>query len=150
MPLQPLTFDIRIAAPRERVWDVLWNDTTYPQWTAPFDPGSRAESDWQAGSLVHFLAQNGHGMIARIVETRRPEAMAFQHIGLIRDGQADFDSPEVQAFAGARETYQLDAPSPSETHLTVLVDTHDEYRDFMSETFPQALAIVRQLAEEGQ
>ncbi|SKB56451.1 hypothetical protein SAMN05660903_01467 [Salegentibacter salinarum] len=34
-----------INASREKVWEVLWSDDTYPKWTAPFSEGSRAESD---------------------------------------------------------------------------------------------------------
>jgi uncharacterized protein YndB with AHSA1/START domain len=30
-------FKISINAAPEKVWDILWNDSTYPVWTAP-DP----------------------------------------------------------------------------------------------------------------
>ena len=36
-------FKTAIDAPKEKVWDVLWNDETYRQWTTPFSEGSYAE-----------------------------------------------------------------------------------------------------------
>ncbi len=47
-------FKIKIAAPREKVWKILWGDNTYPAWTSAFAEGSRAETDWEEGSKVLF------------------------------------------------------------------------------------------------
>jgi uncharacterized protein YndB with AHSA1/START domain len=33
-------FKITINAPRKKVWETLWGETTYPKWTAPFCEGS--------------------------------------------------------------------------------------------------------------
>ena len=33
-------FKATINAPRERVWEILWGDETYPQWTSAFAEGS--------------------------------------------------------------------------------------------------------------
>ena len=45
-------FKISINAPREKVWEVLWNDTTYPAWTAVFSEGSHAVTDWKTRRVV--------------------------------------------------------------------------------------------------
>lgn len=63
-------FRTTIDAPKEKVWQVLWNDETYPKWTAPFGEGSRAETDWKEGSKVLFLGAEGEGMVSRIAENR--------------------------------------------------------------------------------
>lgn len=40
-----LEFKIEINASKEKVWDVLWNEETYKQWTSVFCEGAYAESD---------------------------------------------------------------------------------------------------------
>ena len=47
--MEKLKFSININAPREKVWDVLLGEKTYPQWTSVFSPDSisTAETDWQ-------------------------------------------------------------------------------------------------------
>ena len=54
-----LEFKIEINAPKEKVWDILWNDATYKQWTSVFCEGNYVVSDWKEGSKIHFLSPNG-------------------------------------------------------------------------------------------
>ncbi len=56
-------FKISINAPKEKVWDVLWNDPFYRAWTSVFAEGSHAETDWKKGSKVLFLDNKGRGMV---------------------------------------------------------------------------------------
>jgi len=59
-------FKITINATPEKVWKILWNDSTYRKWTTVFAEGSFAETDWQEGSKVLFLGPEGRGMVSRI------------------------------------------------------------------------------------
>ncbi|MCH5718464.1 SRPBCC family protein [Niabella hibiscisoli] len=52
--MKDLSFSIIISAPLEKVWKTLWDDDTYRKWTAPFNPGSYMESDWQVGAKPCF------------------------------------------------------------------------------------------------
>lgn len=42
-PKQKLHFTITINAPKEKVWDTMLQDTTFREWTAPFNPNG---SSW--------------------------------------------------------------------------------------------------------
>ncbi len=137
-----LNFSIEIAAPRARVWTVLWDDATYRDWTSAFSPGSHAVSDWNEGSTVQFVDPSGSGMVAVIDRKVPDELMVFRHVGEIRDGQ---EQPSAD-WAGALETYVLTA-TPGGTALAVSVDTADEHADAFREMFPKALARVKALAE---
>lgn len=64
--MKRLHYEVSIDAPRNRVWEVLWSEETYGKWTAPFDEGSRAISDWEEGSKVLFLSAKGYGMYSKI------------------------------------------------------------------------------------
>jgi len=44
--METLEFKIRIKAPAEKVWSVLWNDETYKKWTRVFCEGSYTITDW--------------------------------------------------------------------------------------------------------
>src|SRR6185436_4352468 len=100
-------YKIRIDAPREKVWNILWDDNTYPQWTAPFAEGSRAETDWKKGSKALFLDGKGQGMVSTIVDSKPNEFMSIKHLGTVKDGVEDVDSPESQQWAGGLENYTL-------------------------------------------
>ncbi len=141
------TFDIVIDAPRETVWDILWSDATYPQWTSVFSPGSRAEATWQQGSKVLFLDGNNEGMVSTVAENRLYEFMSFKHLGMVKNGVEDLDSPQVRQWAGALENYSL-RPENGKTRLTVEMDVTPEHQEYFAKTWPQALAQVKQLAEQ--
>ena len=140
------TFEITIDASREKVWDILWSETTYPEWTAVFSPGSRAETTWQKGSKVLFLDASNEGMVASIVENKSNEFMSIKHLGMVKDGVEDLDSPEVKVWAGALENYTLKTVN-GKTVLTVEIDIADAYKDYMAKAWPKALEQVKQLAE---
>ncbi len=142
------TFKTTIEAPREKVWEVLWGETTYPAWTAVFSEGSRAETDWQEGSKVLFLSPEGDGMLSKISVSRSPEFMSFEHLGFVSDGEEDTESDAAKEWAGAKENYTLKTVD-GKTELVVEMDIAEDHLDDFLETWPKALEKVKELAEEG-
>jgi hypothetical protein len=142
------TFAIVIDAPREVVWDILWSDATYRQWTAVFSAGSRAETTWQKGSKVLFVDASNEGMVATIAENIPGEFMSIKHLGMVKDGVEDLDSPQVKQWAGALENYTLRTVN-GKTELTVEMDIAEEYKDYFAKTWPKALEQVKQLSEHS-
>jgi hypothetical protein len=140
-------FNTSIDAPREKVWDVLWNDATYRQWTAPFSAGSHAVTDWKKGSKVLFLDGRGHGMVSRIEENIPNEFMSIEHLGEVKDGVEDTQSEAVKAWAGAHENYTL-RDNNGKTELTVEMDITDDFAEMFNNIFPKALAKVKELSEK--
>src|SRR6187549_361027 len=106
--MEKLQFSIDIAAPSQKVWEVLWGDDSYPRWTSVFGEGSRAVTDWQEGSKVHFLGGNGSGgMYSRIDRRVDNELMSFRHLGVIKDGKEQPSDKESKEWENAMETYRL-------------------------------------------
>lgn len=53
--IKPIHKSITIHAPAVKVWEVLWNDTTYREWTNFFSPGSYISGTLALGETVRFL-----------------------------------------------------------------------------------------------
>jgi uncharacterized protein YndB with AHSA1/START domain len=144
--MQRLLFSIHINAPVERVWNVLWGEATYGQWVAPFGDGMRAVSDWQVGSRVHFLSPEGDGMYSIIDRKEEHAFMGFTHLGLVLDGQELPTDVEAREWAGSREAYALQE-NHGGTDLSLMVDIRREDAPSLTQLVPEALGIVRVLAE---
>jgi Activator of Hsp90 ATPase homolog 1-like protein len=141
-------FKVSIDAPREKVWNILWGNTSYPEWTAAFAEGSRVETDWKKGSKALFLDAKNEGMVSTIAENKPNEYMSIKHLGVVKDGVEDLDSEKTKEWAGALENYTLKTVS-GKTELTVDMDITDEFKDYFLKTWPKALEKVKELAEKN-
>ncbi|MEO6720641.1 MAG: SRPBCC domain-containing protein [Ferruginibacter sp.] len=142
-------FTRTINAPTEKVWNTLWDDATYREWTAVFIEGSRAETDWKKGSKVLFLDGKGSGMVSTILENKPNEFMSFKHLGMVKDGVEDTTSAETKEWANAVESYTLKSANGG-TELTVdfgVTGMSQQMLDYFMDTWPKSLDKVKEIAE---
>ena len=144
--MEKLKFKTVINAAPEKIWKVLWDDTTYRKWTSAFSEGSYAETDWKEGSTVLFLDGKGQGMVSRIAENRPNEYMSIEHLGEVKDGVEDTSSDRVKAWAGAHENYTLKKVN-GKTELSIDMDITEEFKEMFSQMWPKALDNVKKLSE---
>lgn len=145
LSLKKVSFSISINAAANKVWDILWNDETYPKWTSVFMEGSCATSDWNEGSKIHFTDGKGGGMYS-IIEKKVPgEFMSFRHMGEVKDG-VEQPVDEAKGWNNSHENYTL-KETDGKTDLTVEIDVVEEMMDYFTKTFPAALEKIKQLAE---
>jgi hypothetical protein len=145
--MERLNFSINIAAPREKVWNVLLGEKTYPEWTSAFAPGSAAETDWQEGGKALFHDGKGNGMVSKIERNIPNEYISIRHLGICRNGVEDYASEEVKNWADMMENYTLEK-SGNGTLLKIEMDSNREYKDFFLKSWPLALDKVKVLSEE--
>lgn len=147
--METLKYHIEIDAPAEKVWDVLWNDRTYSQWTHYFSPGSIMKTDWQIGGKTYFTEASGqNGMVSTIERIEEPKILVFKHLGEMVNGVEDTESDRVKAWNGSLEAYFLDENN-GKTMLRVEVDVDSSYKDMMDNGFTKGLEVVKNLSEKS-
>ncbi|MBL1220540.1 SRPBCC domain-containing protein [Chryseobacterium sp. L7] len=139
--MKKLFFEIQIDTPPEKVWDVLWSDITYRQWTTAFTEGSFYQGTFDEGSIVKFLDPNNDGMFSRVEKNIPNKEIKFLHLGEIYGGVE-----KEQNWGDATEAYILQETETG-TLLKIEINTPDEFQSFFEEKFPTALGIVKNLSE---
>jgi hypothetical protein len=149
--MEKLHQKIVIAAPRERVWNVMLADETYRQWTSAFSPGSHYEGDWSEGSKILFLAPNpdgsgSGGMVSRIRENRPHERISIEHLGIVFNGVEDTESETARQWAPAFENYTF-IETGAGTELHVEMDIEAKEKENFERMWADALSRLREIAE---
>ena len=145
--MQTQQFSVAIDAPKEKVWNALWNDTNYRKWTTVFHEGSYMEATSLAeGADVRFLGPGGGGMYSKIDSVEPNTKMVFNHLGVVKDMVNLPQDEETKKWAGAKEKYFLEERN-GKTELKVEVDMAEGFENYFSETFPKALQLVKEIAE---
>ncbi len=151
--MEKIHYSIAINAPREKVWQIMFADETYRQWTKPFNEGSYYIGNWEQGSEIRFVGcdENGNpqagGMYSRIEENRLHEFMSIKHLGIITNGVVDTTSDEVKKWAPAFENYTF-TDVDGATQLDVDIEINQEYKESFDQMWPKALAVLKELAEK--
>ncbi len=138
-----LQFSIDIKATKEKIWEALWEDTHYRDWSNTFGEGSHYVVDnWKEGSIIMFLGSDQSGIYS-IIESHDPnKSIQFRHIGTVVNSKKLLIDDEAKKWSGATESYSLNKGSEFFT-LLVEIDVLDEHVEFMSTRLPIALDKIR-------
>lgn len=144
--VKTISFSQIIAASADKIWNVLWDDETYPQWTAAFAAGSHALSDWKEGSEIQFLDGNNNGMYSKIEKSESGKFMKFIHLGTIKGGKKEKETDTNGGWKEMEEAYILTEDN-GKTKLEVSMDIPEKYADELATMFPSALDVIKELSE---
>ena len=144
--MKKLHFAISIQSPKEHVWKKMLAPDTYRQWTEAFGQGSYYEGSWDKGAKIKFLSPGGEGMTAVIAENRKFEFVSIRHLGLVKDGVEDTESPEAKAWAPAYENYTF-TEKGGVTEVRVDLDSNEEFEKMFEDLWPKALSLLKQICE---
>ncbi len=155
MGKQKLQFSITVNATKEKVWNVMLGEETYPLWTDVFMPGSHFEGDWSEGSKILFLAPDETGKMSgsvfQIKENKPYEFVSMENIGMVQDGKEDTSSKEATMYAGALENYtfkEADGKTEVLVDLIPVMDIPDDYKETYQDMWHTALQKLKELAEK--
>lgn len=139
-----LKFSIDIKANKEKIWEALWNDTHYREWSGVFGEGSHyVVENWKVGSKIMFLASDKSGIYSIIERYVPNKTIQFKHIGKVVNGQEQLVDDEAKKWSGAIESYSLKEGSGFFT-LLIEIDVLDEHLEFMSIKLPIALEKIKE------
>lgn len=148
-----IQFTISINASASKVFDTmlgLSNKSTYEQWTALFNPTSSYEGKWEKGNKMYFVGvdENGEkgGMVSEIADCIPNQFVSIRHYGLLKGDIEITEGPDVEQWANGFENYSFEENNGNTT-VTVAMDVNDDFLDYMNETYPLALAKLKEICE---
>ena len=138
-------FSIKIKAPKEKVWQTLWQDKTFRDWGSIIDEGQYMVGELAEGSEVQFISsENGLGVTSVIEKLIPHEYIAFRQVADTMDSGKQEREKE---WTGGKESFELSEKNNS-TNLMVNIDVPPGLEEIFKVRFPKALARVKILAEE--
>jgi uncharacterized protein YndB with AHSA1/START domain len=148
--MEKLHYSVQIDAPVHTVWSAMLDDTTYREWTGGFHEGSHYEGSWEKGSTIRFLGPDDDGslggMIAKVVENRPYEFVSLEYVGQVAGGVDDTTSDLARRFIGGHEDYSF-SEAGGATTLKVELDSDEEFSGMFNDSWPKALAKLKEIAE---
>ncbi len=152
--MKKLQFEVSINASLAKIYDFMLgidSKSTYEQWTSLFNPTSTYEGSWDKGNKILFIGvdENGKkgGMVSKIVENIPNRFVSIQHYGLLKAGKEITEGSEVEKWANGFENYSFEENNGTTT-ITVDLDTSEDFVDYMNETYPKALDMLKELCEK--
>ena len=142
--MNDMRFSIEINAPKERVWDTLWQDETLREWASIIDPETYMVGDLKEGAEIQFIsAASGYGVTSLVEKLVPGEFVLLKHRA---DTQEDGQREREEQWTGGEESYSL-AEKDGATTLTVAFGVPPELEELFKVNYPKALERVKVLAE---
>ena len=143
--MQKQQFSIEIRAPRERVWNTLFENKSFRDWGSVIDEdGQYMVGELKEGNEVQFLSENGFGVTTLVEKLIPNEFISFRMIAnTIDSGKRERE----KEWTGGEESFSL-AEKDDVTALTVHIDVPEEMQTMFQDRFPRALERVKVLAEK--
>ena len=140
--MQKQLFSIEIKAPKERVWNTLWEDKTFRDWASIIDEGMYMEGVIKEGNEVRFISPTGYGVTSLVEKLVENELVSFRHMADTKDS-----GEREKEWTGGEESYSL-AERDGTTTLKVDIDVPPGQEETFKDRFPKALERVKTLAEK--
>jgi uncharacterized protein YndB with AHSA1/START domain len=150
--MQTLHFEIKINAPKAKVWNTMLQHETYEEWVGAGWPGSTYKGEWKRGSRVKFFGKDesgadAGGTVAEIVDIKSHEYVLAKHVAaLLAGGNEDTDSDLAKGWIGTTENYYF-TEEGGVTTLKVEIKTYPAWADMFQDGWPKALAKLKELCE---
>lgn len=142
--MNELQFQVEINAPKEKVWNTLWQDETFRDWAGLIDPGTYMVGELEEGNEVQFIsAENGYGVTSLVAQVTPNEFLLLKHQA---DTQDSGEREREKEWTGGSESYTL-VENDGITTLTVTFGVPPEQEEYFTVHYPKALGRVKELVE---
>lgn len=152
--MERMQFTTRIDAPVSSVHALMIGRETFKQWTSVFNPSSEYESDvegsWQKGSKIRFMGIDADGkrggMVGYIRENIPGKQVSIEYVGIVEGENEITEGPVADEWKGF-ENYTF-SDNNGATRVTVDIDVNDQMKDYFRDTYPRALAKLKEICEQ--
>ena len=142
---QEQNFSIKIKAPKEKVWQTLWEDKTFRDWGNIIDEGLYMVGEMKEGNEVQFISSVSGVGVTSVIEKLAPhEYITFRQIA---DTMKSGEQERKKEWTGGTKSYSL-TEKDGVTSLTVEIDVPPGQEETFKVRFPRALKRVKVLAEK--
>lgn len=141
--MKELQFSVVIHAPTQHVWDTMWQDENFRQWAGLIDPGTHMVGELLEGNEVQFISGNGYGVTSLVDSVKNGEYLLLKHSADTQD--AGIQERDKQ-WTGGKEEYTLTEKGDT-TILTIVFDSPVELEAIMNDSYPTAMARIKELSE---
>lgn len=146
--MEHIEYNVDISAPARTVWETMFGEKTYRQWTGKSWPGSRYVGKWEEGSEIKFVSEEQGGTLAKLEKVKPYERVLARHVAVITaDGLQDRSSDQAKGWIGTTEEYKF-SEQGGKTTLRVIVDTTPEWRKMFDDGWPTGLQELKKLSEK--
>ena len=142
--MKRMTFTVTINAPKETVWNTLWDDATFRDWAGMIDEGTYMKGVLKEGSEVQFISSlNGYGVTSLVEKLSPNEFVSFRQMNdTIEYGEHERE----KEWTGGIESYSL-VEEDGITTLTNETDVPPGLEEIFETRLPKALKRIKKLAE---
>ncbi|HEY1037604.1 MAG TPA: hypothetical protein VGE62_03395 [Candidatus Paceibacterota bacterium] len=145
--MQNLQFSIDIRAPKEKIWNILWDNATFRDWANNIDPGMYLAGTLEEGAEVQFCSASAEYAVRSLVEKFVPtEIASFRHLADTMNGGTEEREHE---WTGGVESYAL-TEHDGVTTLSISSGTPPEQVENFNAIWPKVLGRIKELAEAGE
>jgi len=148
--METLHFETSINAEVEKVYRIMFDDKSYREWAAEFNPTSHFKGSWEKGSRILFLGTDHDGkiggMASRIKENISNKFVSIEHLGMVRGDIEIAYEIEADDWSGAMENYTFTGINEN-TLLSVDVNVTEEFIAYFADTWPRALNKLKEICE---
>ena len=142
--MNKMQFQVEIQAPKQKVWDALWQDETFREWAGVIDTGTYMKGELKEGNEIEFIsAENGYGVTSLVAKLIPGEFVTLKHQA---DTQNHGTGERKDEWTGGEESYSL-TEKEGVTTLTFISDVPLELEEYFEINYPKALDRVKELAE---
>ncbi len=141
--MKQMQFTVTIHAPKQKVWNTLWQDETLREWAGIIDPGTHMVGQLTQGAEVQFISGNGYGVTSFVKELALNEYVLLLHQA---DTQESGATEREKEWTGGQESYTL-TETDGTTTLTAAFDVPPELEEYFTDTYPKAMECIKQLSE---
>ena len=143
--MKKLQFSLEIKAPSEKVWNTLWEDKTFRDWSSLVDEGTYMVGEIKEGNEVQFISSvSGYGVTSLVEKLAINEFVLFRQMADTKDSR---ERKREKEWTGGTESYSL-AENDGLTTLTVDIDVPPGQEETFKVRYPKALERVKILAEK--